>query len=135
MFCRQQRNSIFLAPGPLDSYFGSILTTLGSALDGKYQRNNKMFLYRIIGILAKHVIGSRLNNPEYIPLILPALMANWYSLENGQIDEDMTASLLNCMSRMIKAFGSSFLPHSQEVFLRCILLTSHLQPIVRSLHG
>jgi hypothetical protein len=98
-------------------YLGFILETLTFAFT-KYQHKNLLILYDAIGTLAESV-GHHLNQPDYIQLLMPPLIAKWNDLK----DEDKQLfPLLECLSSIATALQSGFLPYAQPVFARCVSL-------------
>lgn len=65
-------------------YLGFILETLVYAFS-KYQHKNLLILYDAIGTLADSV-GSHLNKPEYINLLMPPLITKWNVLKDEDKD-------------------------------------------------
>jgi len=98
-------------------YLKQILETLVLAFR-KYQAKNLLILYDAIGTLADSV-GTHLNRPDYIQLIMPPLIERWNSLRND--DKDLFP-LLECLSSIATALQTGFLPYCEPVFGRCISL-------------
>ncbi|CAF3594362.1 unnamed protein product [Rotaria sp. Silwood1] len=98
-------------------YLKQILETLVHAFR-KYQAKNLLILYDAIGTLADSV-GSHLNRPDYIQLLMPPLIERWNLLRND--DKDLFP-LLECLSSIATALQTGFLPYCEPVFGRCILL-------------
>ena len=98
-------------------YLKQILETLVLAFR-KYQAKNLLILYDAIGTLADSV-GTHLNRPDYIQLIMPPLIERWNSLRND--DKDLFP-LLECLSSIATALQTGFLPYCELVFGRCISL-------------
>ena len=98
-------------------YLKQILETLVSAFR-KYQAKNLLILYDAIGTLADSV-GSHLNRPDYIELLMPPLIERWNVLKND--DKDLFP-LLECLSSIATALQTGFLPYCEPVFVRCIVL-------------
>ena len=98
-------------------YLRQILETLVLAFR-KYQAKNLLILYDAIGTLADSV-GSHLNRPEYIQIIMPPLIERWNLLLND--DKDLFP-LLESLSSIATALQTGFLPYCEPVFGRCILL-------------
>ncbi|CAF3726418.1 unnamed protein product, partial [Rotaria sordida] len=98
-------------------YLNQILETLVHAFR-KYQAKNLLILYDAIGTLADSV-GSHLNRPDYIQLLMPPLIERWNLLRND--DKDLFP-LLECLSSIATALQTGFLPYCEPVFGRCILL-------------
>jgi transportin-1 len=98
-------------------YLKQILETLVHAFR-KYQAKNLLILYDAIGTLADSV-GSHLNRPDYIELLMPPLIERWNVLRND--DKDLFP-LLECLSSIATALQTGFLPYCEPVFVRCIVL-------------
>eukprot|EP01135_Chromosphaera_perkinsii_P010674 Nk52_evm74s2192 gene=Nk52_evmTU74s2192 len=98
-------------------YLHHILTALKVAFK-KYQHKNLLILYDAIGTLADSV-GSHLNNPEFINLIMPPLIEKWNLL--GDQDRDLFP-LLECLSSVATALGPGFSDFAAPVFERCVRL-------------
>jgi transportin-1 len=98
-------------------YLKQILETLVHAFR-KYQAKNLLILYDAIGTLADSV-GSHLNRPDYIELLMPPLIERWNILRND--DKDLFP-LLECLSSIATALQTGFLPYCEPVFVRCIVL-------------
>ena len=98
-------------------YLKQIIETLVHAFR-KYQAKNLLILYDAIGTLADSV-GSHLNRPEYIQLLMPPLIERWNLLKND--DKDLFP-LLECLSSIATALQTGFLPYCEPVFGRCIVL-------------
>ncbi|XP_060536964.1 transportin-1 [Cylas formicarius] len=101
-------------------YLGFILETLVFAFS-KYQHKNLLILYDAIGTLADSV-GSHLNKPEYINLLMPPLIHKWNVLKDE--DKDLFP-LLECLSSVATALQSGFLPYCEPVYCRCVSLVQH----------
>jgi len=98
-------------------YLKQILETLVHAFR-KYQAKNLLILYDAIGTLADSV-GSHLNRPDYIELLMPPLIERWNILRND--DKDLFP-LLECLSSIATALQTGFLHYCAPVFVRCIVL-------------
>ena len=98
-------------------YLKQILETLVHAFR-KYQAKNLLILYDAIGTLADSV-GSHLNRPDYIELLMPPLIERWNVLKDD--DKDLFP-LLECLSSIATALQTGFLPYCEPVFVRCIAL-------------
>ncbi|KAJ6368864.1 hypothetical protein OIU78_001272 [Salix suchowensis] len=70
-----------------------ILQHLMCAL-GKYQRRNLRIVYDAIGTLAD-AVGAELNQPAYLEILMPPLIAKWQQLSNS--DKDLFP-LLECFT-------------------------------------
>ncbi|CAG0915333.1 unnamed protein product [Notodromas monacha] len=108
-----------------------ILETLTFAFS-KYQHKNLLILYDAIGTLAESV-GHHLNQPEYIELLMPPLIAKWNSLRDE--DKDLFP-LLECLSSIATALQNGFLPYAQPVYTRCVSLIEQTtnQTLASQLH-
>jgi len=105
-------------------YLKPILETLVHAFR-KYQAKNLLILYDAIGTLADSV-GTHLNQPDLIELLMPPLIERWHVLKND--DKDLFP-LLECLSSIATALQSGFLPYCEPVFVRCIsLIKQTLEP-------
>ena len=98
-------------------YLKQILETLVQAFR-KYQAKNLLILYDAIGTLADSV-GSHLNRPDYIEILMPPLIERWNVLRN---DDRGLFPLLECLSSIATALQLGFLPYCEPVFVRCIVL-------------
>ncbi|KAJ8490368.1 hypothetical protein OPV22_012089 [Ensete ventricosum] len=85
---------------------------------GKYQRRNLRILYDAIGTLAD-AVGSELNQPKYLDILMPPLIAKWQQLANS--DKDLFP-LLECFTSISQALGPAFSQFAEPVFQRCISL-------------
>ncbi|XP_028113612.1 transportin-1-like isoform X3 [Camellia sinensis] len=83
---------------------------------GKYQRRNLQIVYDAIGTLAD-AVGGELNQPKYIDVMMPPLIAKWQQLSNS--DKDLFP-LLECFTSIAQALGTGFSQFAQPVFQRCI---------------
>nr|CAH7748912.1 unnamed protein product [Callosobruchus chinensis] len=101
-------------------YLGFILETLVFAFS-KYQHKNLLILYDAIGTLADSV-GSHLNKPDFINLLMPPLIHKWNVLKDE--DKDLFP-LLECLSSVATALQSGFLPYCEPVYCRCVSLIHH----------
>ncbi|KAL6963674.1 hypothetical protein U1Q18_034680 [Sarracenia purpurea var. burkii] len=83
---------------------------------GKYQRRNLRIVYDAIGTLAD-AVGRELNQPAYLDIMMPPLIAKWQQLSNS--DKDLFP-LLECFTSIAQALGTGFSQFAQPVFQRCI---------------
>ncbi|XP_023533244.1 transportin-1-like [Cucurbita pepo subsp. pepo] len=83
---------------------------------GKYQRRNQRIVYDAIGTLAD-AVGAELNQPAYLDVLMPPLIAKWQQLSNS--DKDLFP-LLECFTSIAQALGAGFAQFAQPVFQRCI---------------
>ena len=108
---------------------GNILEVFVEAYGQYKQRNSLLCLYDAIGALARSV-GSHLNKPDFITLLMPPLIFKFNVLKND--DKDLIP-LLDCLSSVAPALQSGFLRYNESVFRRCISLVEQAlsQHIVR----
>ncbi|KAK6117102.1 hypothetical protein DH2020_049147 [Rehmannia glutinosa] len=83
---------------------------------GKYQRRNLRIVYDALGTLAD-AVGGELNQPAYLEILMPPLIAKWQQLSNS--DKDLFP-LLECFTSIAQALGTGFSQFAQPVFQRCI---------------
>ncbi|KAA8535967.1 hypothetical protein F0562_028445 [Nyssa sinensis] len=83
---------------------------------GKYQRRNLRIVYDAIGTLAD-AVGGELNQPAYLDILMPPLIAKWQQLSNS--DKDIFP-LLECFTSIAQALGIGFSQFAEPVFQRCI---------------
>ncbi|XP_044489332.1 transportin-1-like isoform X2 [Mangifera indica] len=83
---------------------------------GKYQRRNLRIVYDAIGTLAD-AVGQELNQPVYLEILMPPLIAKWQQLPNS--DKDLFP-LLECFTSIAQALGIGFTQFALPVFQRCI---------------
>ncbi|KAI8988345.1 armadillo-type protein [Mycotypha africana] len=100
-------------------YLSVILNHLTRALRLYRQRNLKL-LYDTMGTLAESV-GSSLNQSEFIAVLMPPLISKWNRLEDT--DPDLFP-LLMCLTHIASSLGTGFLPFTEPVITRCVLLIS-----------
>jgi transportin-1 len=97
-----------------------------------YQAKNLLILYDAIATLAD-AVGSNLNQPQYIAILLPPFIAKWNSLEDS--DRGLLP-LLEALTAIAIALGPGFQEYAAPVFARCVrliesvraLLLLHLHP-------
>ncbi|KAI8620202.1 ARM repeat-containing protein [Chytriomyces sp. MP71] len=99
----------------LTPFLPHILGTLSNAF-GKYQHKNLLILYDAVGTLADSV-GSALNNPSYIPVLLGPLIEKWKVIHD---DDREIFPLLECLSSVAIALGPGFREISPPVWERCL---------------
>ena len=98
--------------GPLlVPYLKPILEHLRVGFD-RFQHKNLLILYDAILTLADSV-GSALNQPEYVELLVPPLLRKWEQL--GDEDRGLV-SLLECLSSVTVALGPGFQPFAVPVY-------------------
>eukprot|EP01027_Heterolobosea_sp_BB2_P015739 GEZU01022513.1.p1 GENE.GEZU01022513.1~~GEZU01022513.1.p1 ORF type:complete len:446 (-),score=191.52 GEZU01022513.1:491-1717(-) len=105
------------AQSDLSPYLRPILETMSQAFR-KYQAKNLLILYDAVGTLAD-AVGSDLNNPDSINLLMPPLMHKWNVLQDT--DKNLFP-LLECLTSVAGALGSGFIPFAPPVFQRCLSL-------------
>ncbi|GAB4850713.1 hypothetical protein Ancab_030013 [Ancistrocladus abbreviatus] len=82
----------------------------------KYQRRNLRIVYDAIGTLAD-AVGAELNQPSYLEVLMPPLIAKWQQFSNS--DKDIFP-LLECLTSIAQALGPGFSQFAEPVFQRCI---------------
>ncbi|KAL3647214.1 Transportin-1 [Castilleja foliolosa] len=82
----------------------------------KYQRRNLRIVYDAIGTLAD-AVGGELNQPKYLEILMPPLIAKWQQLSDFNKD---LFPLLECFTSLAQALGTGFSQFAQPVFQRCI---------------
>ncbi|KAI7892273.1 armadillo-type protein [Mucor mucedo] len=100
-------------------YLPVILNHLTRALR-LYRNKNLRLLYDTIGTLAESV-GSSLNEPACIAVLMPPLISRWNGLQDT--DSDLFP-LLGCLTDIATSLGIGFLPFTEPVFTRCVMLVS-----------
>ncbi|KAI0369031.1 ARM repeat-containing protein [Pilatotrama ljubarskyi] len=101
--------------GPeLAPYLEPVLRNLVVAFD-KYQHKNMLILYDAVGTLAD-AVGSALQNPMYVEILMPPLLKRWSKLKD---DDDDLIPLLECLASVTIAMGPAFLPYAGPIFDRC----------------
>ncbi|KAL8139924.1 hypothetical protein V2J09_005945 [Rumex salicifolius] len=83
---------------------------------GKYQRKNLRIVYDAIGTLAD-AVGAGLNQPAYLNILMPPLIAKWQQLADS--DKDIFP-LLECFTSIAQALGPGFAQFAEPVFQRCV---------------
>ncbi|KAI8570892.1 hypothetical protein RHMOL_Rhmol01G0074200 [Rhododendron molle] len=73
---------------------------------GKYQRRNLRIVYDAIGTLAD-AVGRELNQPTYLDILMPPLIAKWQQLPNS--DKDLFP-LLECFTSIAQVRAAFGLP-------------------------
>ncbi|KAL9391252.1 hypothetical protein Peur_015172 [Populus x canadensis] len=94
---------------------------------GKYQRRNLRIVYDAIGTLAD-AVGAELNQPAYLEILMPPLIAKWQQLSNS--DKDLFP-LLECFTSLAKALGAGFSQFAEPVFQRCTAII-HSQQLAKA---
>ncbi|GJE91353.1 ARM repeat-containing protein [Phanerochaete sordida] len=101
--------------GPeLAPYLEPVLRNLVFAFD-KYQHKNMLILYDAVGTLAD-AVGSALQNPTFVEILMPPLLKRWSKLKDD--DEDLVP-LLECLASVTIAMGPAFVPYAGPIFERC----------------
>ncbi|KAI0741049.1 ARM repeat-containing protein [Earliella scabrosa] len=101
--------------GPeLVPYLEPVLRNLVFAFD-KYQHKNMLILYDAVGTLAD-AVGTALQNPTYVEILMPPLLKRWSKLKD---DDDDLVPLLECLASVTIAIGPAFLPYAGPIFDRC----------------
>lgn len=108
------------AGASLAPFLEPVLKNLVFAFE-QYQQKNLLILYDAIGTLADSV-GSELNRPDYVSLLMPPLIAKWQTLSD---DDQGLIPLLECLSSVTIAVGEAFLPYSPPVFQRCVAIVGN----------
>ncbi|PCH36569.1 ARM repeat-containing protein [Wolfiporia cocos MD-104 SS10] len=102
------------AGSELAPYLDPVLRNLVMAFD-KYQHKNMLILYDAVGTLAD-AVGSALQNPAFVDILMPSLLKRWGKLKDD--DEDLVP-LLECLASVTIAMGPAFQPFAGPVFERC----------------
>ncbi|KAL9559161.1 hypothetical protein MBANPS3_000565 [Mucor bainieri] len=104
-------------------YIYPILTQTNGAF-ALYRRKNRLILYDALGTLAD-AVGSQLNQPQFIYLLMPPLISKWNELSDKDTD---LFPLLECLSNITAALGPGFIQYVEPVLSRCVkLISSTLQ--------
>lgn len=91
-----------------------------------YKSRNIYILYDCIQTLADQV-GSTLQDPQIISLLMPALIARWQKLPDNSQE---LFPLHECLSFVAAALHDTFAPFSVPIFGRCIaIIRSNLEQI------
>eukprot|EP00698_Gefionella_okellyi_P022922 TRINITY_DN768_c0_g1_i3.p1 TRINITY_DN768_c0_g1~~TRINITY_DN768_c0_g1_i3.p1 ORF type:complete len:770 (+),score=173.96 TRINITY_DN768_c0_g1_i3:391-2700(+) len=98
-------------------YIKPILENLMFAFT-KYQAKNLLILYDAVGALAE-AVGENLNQPEYVQLLLPSLVAKWNVVRD---DDRSLLPLLECLTAVVQALGPGFATFAAPVFDRALRL-------------
>ncbi|OMO75471.1 Armadillo-like helical [Corchorus olitorius] len=80
------------------------------------QKRNLRMVYDAIGTLAE-AVGGELNQPKYLQILMPPLIAKWQQLSDA--DKDLFP-LLECFTSIAQALGDGFSQFAQPVFQRCM---------------
>lgn len=93
-----------IAGEELVPYLPVILPTLVSAFQ-RYQQKNLLILYDAIGTLAD-AVGTALNKPEFIGVLMPPLIAKWQATDD--LDADIIPLLeVSSLARPTALFSPS----------------------------
>ncbi|KAI0317407.1 ARM repeat-containing protein [Amylostereum chailletii] len=103
------------AGSELAPYLEPVLRNLVFAFE-KYQHKNMLILYDAVGTLAD-AVGTALQNPVYVDILMPPLTKKWSKLKDD--DEDLIP-LLECLASVTIAMGPAFLPYAGPVYDRCL---------------
>ncbi|CAH0555348.1 unnamed protein product [Brassicogethes aeneus] len=85
----------------------------------KFHYRSLYLLYDAIGVLAQSV-GNFLSKEEYVTKLMPPLMRKFTECEN--YCDDHFIAVLECLSNLIPALETSFLPYSEVVYCHCLQL-------------
>mmetsp|Transcript_67270 Transcript_67270/g.154555 ORF Transcript_67270/g.154555 Transcript_67270/m.154555 type:complete len:888 (+) Transcript_67270:81-2744(+) len=98
-------------------FIPAVLQCFAQALQ-TYQQRNLIIMYDACGTLAD-VVGSELNRPEYLAVLMPPLIGKWESIAD---DDRSLSPLLECLSSVVIALGQGFAQYAPPVFARCTRL-------------
>lgn len=84
-------------------FLPAILSTVVNCFN-LYQQRNMLVLFDCIGTLAE-VVGSELNKPEFISMLLPPLLHRWQALPDNHKD---LLPLFECLASVVIALGFVF---------------------------
>ncbi|XP_021283594.1 transportin-1-like isoform X1 [Herrania umbratica] len=90
---------------------------------GRYQKRNLRLVYDAIGTLAE-TVGGELNQPRYLQILMPPLIAKWQQLSDA--DKDLFP-LLECFTSIAQALENGFSQFAQPIFQRCIKIIQSQQ--------
>lgn len=83
-----------------------------------------LILFDAIGTLAD-AVGESLNNPKFIELLMPQLLAKYNALTD---DDPIVFPLLECLTSVATALGTGFAPYVPQIWTRCLqMITMTLQ--------
>jgi len=80
-------------------------------------------LYDAIESLA-HSLGCQFDKPDYITLLTSPLITKFNELKDD--DKDLPP-LMDCLSSVVVAVPSGFLPYFEHIFYRCITIVGNAQ--------
>ncbi|KAI9863437.1 MAG: hypothetical protein M1813_003879 [Trichoglossum hirsutum] len=83
---------------------------------GKYKDRNMFILYDCVQTLAEHV-GQGLARPDLVGILMPALIHRWNKVSDKSRE---LFPLLECLSYVATALGSTFSPFAGPIFSRCV---------------
>lgn len=83
---------------------------------GKYKDKNMYILYDCVQTLAER-IGPVLARHENASVLMPALIERYQNVSD--LNRELFP-LLECLSFVAMAFGDSFTPYAQPIFIRCV---------------
>lgn len=81
--------------------------------------------HNAIGTLA-YAVGGELNQPRYLEILMPPLIAKWQQLSNS--DKDLFP-LLEFFTSIAQALGTGFSQFAEPVFQRCLTIIQTQQLI------
>ncbi|KAI9669178.1 MAG: hypothetical protein M1829_005179 [Trizodia sp. TS-e1964] len=82
----------------------------------RYKDRNMFILYDCVQTLAEHV-SEAIARPNLVQLLMPALMARWERVSDQSRE---IFPLLECLSYVAAALGSSFAEFAPPIFSRCV---------------
>eukprot|EP01006_Ploeotia_vitrea_P009564 TRINITY_DN2282_c0_g1_i1.p1 TRINITY_DN2282_c0_g1~~TRINITY_DN2282_c0_g1_i1.p1 ORF type:complete len:899 (-),score=92.25 TRINITY_DN2282_c0_g1_i1:1381-4077(-) len=83
---------------------------------GFYQAKNILLLYDAVVTMCD-AVGDKLNDPQYIQLLMPPLIERWQGIPD---DDHKLLPVLSCMTSVAQAMGAGFLNFAEPCFQRCI---------------
>ena len=83
---------------------------------GRYKDRNIFILYDCVQTLAEHV-GPSLQNPQLVATLMPPILARWDKVSDHSRE---MFPLLECLSYVATALGTTFAPYAIPIFQRCI---------------
>lgn len=95
----------------------------------KLQYRSHMLIYDAIGVLA-HSVGNNLNKPYYIEILMPSLIKKFNEFQN--YNEEQFLALIECLSNVAQALELGFLPYTEPIFIRCVLIIQETLSAVAS---
>lgn len=82
----------------------------------KYKDRNMFILYDCVQTLAEHV-GPSLQNPKLVETLMPPILARWDKVSDHSRE---MFPLLECLSYVATALGTTFAPYAVPIFRRCL---------------